>query len=505
MNTLDDSFSNDTRTTPDGECIYWTVDWLNLNRLWQESARAAGGADDDYVYAERQVATNDWESNELAFGPARLTYDLAARKVRTFRNLMWDTHVRLVKHGGVGARQIRRVDRVRGTREQSLAVSVNVEEHHLQFSAAQGGDLSLVWAGSAEYLFDDPVILPRIARYYDDRKKLKLSGLALPSAVALQELHIYLRMSLYRAMTLSAYSKPQSISPYILKPEDADRFTEDPAKIAEAVMHGRPFEIVDGQPPADQAWGLGLLAPVGCIEGRDGSYSAQKDEYSLNYHAIQNSNPASTSTSESVYAGINPLVYVLSAGRAAEALTLEPQFATGSLAFQGTAHGRLSFEQGGHYYTPPVHPTPLAQFNLQGDTLQPAALRSSLATPTVTDTVKATAQGQSALATFVAYFVPPTHFIRVARHPDGLQLKFLYFNRYHEEKEVSLANTRWHILAGNGSVSTQGVFEPVGRQPTPFTVVMAEDLANEDEWRWAVTVIPMPLWNEAAIEQLFEG
>jgi len=132
------------------------------------------------------------------------------------------------------------------------------------------------------------------------------------------------------------------------------------------------------------------------------------------------------------------------------------------------------------------------RFKQSGDTFIPAASRDSLVTPTATDVIKVSAGGESAYATFVIRWVQPTHFIRVAKQNSGLKLSLFYFNADQQEKAVPDSLTSWEVVAGNGTV-TSGVFKPAAQNPSPYSVVMGVDRSQEDEWRWGLTIIALPM------------
>ncbi|MBF8668951.1 hypothetical protein IR012_01155 [Pseudomonas putida] len=89
-------------------------------------------------------------------------------------------------------------------------------------------------------------------------------------------------------------------------------------------------------------------------------------------------------------------------------------------------------------------------------------------------------------------WVQPTHFIRVAKQNSGLKLSLFYFNADQEEKAVPDALTSWEVVAGNGTV-TSGVFKPAAQNPSPYSVVVGVDRSQEDEWRWGLTIIALPM------------
>lgn len=123
-----------------------------------------------------------------------------------------------------------------------------------------------------------------------------------------------------------------------------------------------------------------------------------------------------------------------------------------------------------------------------------AAYRTSIdGLPLAVDAVQAANASQRAAATFVTTFVKPTHFIRFSSASGNLQLNLCWMTRT-GEKQVPANMVKWHVLAGNGAVSAQGVFSPASRSPSAVTILMAEDLQDITEWRFGVIIVPLPLF-----------
>jgi len=109
------------------------------------------------------------------------------------------------------------------------------------------------------------------------------------------------------------------------------------------------------------------------------------------------------------------------------------------------------------------------------------------------DVVTAAGVGAQASALFVTTFLGPTNFIRFHAEGAALRLGCCYYNIDQEEVELQPQDVEWFILAGNGKVSAQGIFTPQSAAPSPLTILMARDRRVDWEWRFAVTIIPMPL------------
>lgn len=201
---------------------------------------------------------------------------------------------------------------------------------------------------------------------------------------------------------------------------------------------------------------------------------------------------------------LSPLAQIFRAGAAREKLAFrETAIANAQWTRSGDARGELNKEGQDWFYTPPKGPSPAAVYNNDGVTLIPAALRASLSVfPVMADRIVASNGSTSAITDLVTTMVSPTHFIRFTERLGGLVLSCHYFDR--EQKEVQLADkdVKWHRLTGNGSVSEKGVFTAHATAPSPTTIFMAEDLRNLTEWRYAVTIVPLPYMPASEVVKL---
>ncbi|MFJ4457455.1 hypothetical protein ACIP1G_26715 [Pseudomonas sp. NPDC089392] len=191
---------------------------------------------------------------------------------------------------------------------------------------------------------------------------------------------------------------------------------------------------------------------------------------------------------------LSPLAQILRAGAEREKLVFAGDaIANAQWTRSGDAGGDLHKDGQDWFYKPPKEPTPAAIYNNNGETYIPAAFRTSLAvSPAQADRIMASNGSDTATTELVTTLVPPTHFIRFTLQSGGLALSCHYFNRDQEEKKLADEDVKWHRLAGNGSVSEKGVFTPDATAPSATTIVMAEDLRDLTEWRYAVTIVPLP-------------
>jgi len=191
---------------------------------------------------------------------------------------------------------------------------------------------------------------------------------------------------------------------------------------------------------------------------------------------------------------LSPLAQILRAGGEREKLAFAgAAISNAQWTRSGDAGGDLHKDGQDWFYKPPKEPTPAAIYNNDGETLLPAALRASLGvSPAQVDRIMASNGSDMATTELVTTLVPPTHFIRFTLQSGGLALSCHYFHRDHGEMQLADKDVKWHRLAGNGSVSENGIFTPDATAPSATTIVMAEDLRDLSEWRYAVTIVPLP-------------
>ncbi|MNN60494.1 hypothetical protein D3C81_1756830 [compost metagenome] len=91
----------------------------------------------------------------------------------------------------------------------------------------------------------------------------------------------------------------------------------------------------------------------------------------------------------------------------------------------------------------------------------------------------------------------PTHFLRLGKVQGKLQLSLCFINKNDVEEVVDPADIEWTVLAGNGSVSQEGLYTP-GTDLRGCSAILAVESDNR-RWYWAVAVLP-PL----AVDQLVD-
>jgi len=81
-----------------------------------------------------------------------------------------------------------------------------------------------------------------------------------------------------------------------------------------------------------------------------------------------------------------------------------------------------------------------------------------------------------------------THYFRLSKVGEQLQLQLCFRNIKGEERVVDPDDIEWTILAGNGSISQEGIFRH-GDSLSGCTAVQAIDL-DDEVWYWAAIILP---------------
>lgn len=401
----------------------------------------------------------------------------------------------------LGAEQILRLTEINPGAVR-FSVKLPMHECYLRYRAQGQSVLSVEWTGGADYGFYDTkdstvetAATPEYIEYYNQRKKVDVAIMPRPESAKLQDLYIYMildenrltRHFIFQQRPIAYESLVSGVQqPIALAPAAADA-----ALFGYFPKENFP-EVGAGRAPVDSAFVGDLVTPPGSTE-LVGVVDAGGSLFGYRRVDKKSLKPAESAIPALTYK-ISPYSQVFHAGDAKERLGFVYLPMPGvKWSVTGDAGGTLVKEGNDHFYVPALKP-PGVVFSLPGETLIPAVTRASFPrVPARTDVLTAAGDGLCDPVSFVTTFVYPTHFIRFTLAGNALQLNCWYFNLDMEETAVPAEDVEWHILAGNGVVSAQGVFTPASTAPSGVTVVMALDTRNVVEWRFAVTIIPLPL------------
>ncbi|AQW67879.1 hypothetical protein B2J77_06395 [Pseudomonas parafulva] len=398
----------------------------------------------------------------------------------------------------LGAEQILRLTEINGPWVR-FSVTLPMRECYLRYQAQGQSMLSFEWTGGADYgSYDtndstvETAAPPEYIEYYDQRKKIDIAIMPRPESAKLQNLYIYMIPDENRRVRHFGFlERPIAYESLVSGVQQPIAPAADAALFGYFPKENFP-EVGAGRAPVDSAFISDLVTPPGSTElvgvmDAGGSLFGYRRVYKKSLKPAESATPAATYK-------ISPYSQVFHAGDAKERLGfVSLQMPGVNWSVTGDAGGTLVKEGNDHFYVPALKP-PGVVFSAPGETLIPAATRASFPrVPARTDVLTAAGDGMRESVSFVTTFVYPTHFIRFTLAGNALQLNCWYFNLDMEETAVPAEDVEWHILAGNGVVSAQGVFTPASTAPSGVTVVMALDTRNVVEWRFAVTIIPLPL------------
>ncbi|KHL76422.1 hypothetical protein PpSQ1_00070 [Pseudomonas putida] len=404
------------------------------------------------------------------------------------------------KLGNMGDEQILRLTEV-PLPAARLRVSVALDSSYLRYRAQDQSVLSLEWAGGASYAYYYPkdsrtptTVPPEYEDYYDRQKKIEIA--MMPRAVdsRLQDLYIYMVTSESLADRNFSFSQQSQTYQSLAAARTLQAPTPDVQTVLSAQFSQDNFpEVAAGKAPADNAWFSHLVTPPGsCVpDGGTKLPTGWQSNYKIGPKRPWN---PSTVASAGAVSKIDPQARIFPAGELKQQLAFVGDPVPGAAwNVSGEAGGSIVKVGSDHFYQPATKP-PGLMFSEPGETLIPAVLKSSYPLlPARADVVTAAGGGAEASALFVTTFIGPTNFIRFHAEGAALRLSCCYFNIDQEEVELQPKDVKWYILAGNGEVSAQGIFTPLSAAPSPVTILMAQDIRVDTEWRFAVTIIPMPL------------
>ncbi|MDZ5602165.1 hypothetical protein SJI00_05160 [Pseudomonas sp. RP23018S] len=407
----------------------------------------------------------------------------------------------------LGAEQIVRLNEVvlSSTR---LRINVRMDSSCLRYRAHEQSVLSIEWTGQASYAFYEPsdsrlpsTVPDEYIQHYNRRNKVEIAIMPRPVSARCQDLYIYMvTTETLRDRNFVFFQQPSAF-------ENVRRVMQKSSPAAYQTFLSALFpsfsfpEVAVGRAPADEAWFGHLVTPPGSVELDGGEETP--DGWTSRYKTVPKKPWAPFRNAQKKFDyKIAPYCQIFHAGAQKERLGFVADPVPGAVwSVTGNAGGALVKEGNDHFYLP-AKKRPDLIFRQPSETLIPAVTRASLReVPARADVVTAVGQGADACAWFVTTFAYPTHFIRFAAQDGVLQLKCCYFNIDSEEVGLQPQEVTWHVIAGNGAVS-DGVFTPASVAATPVTVVMAVDIRDLTEWRFAVSIIPLPLMSARDVVSL---
>ena len=411
----------------------------------------------------------------------------------------YDVDMLTKKLNNLGNEQILRLTKV-PLPEAKLRVSLRLDSSYLRYRSQHRSVLSLEWDGDASYAFYYPkdsstgtTVPEEYKAYYGQQKKIEIAVMPRPVDSRLQDLYIQMVTTESLRDRFFVFSQQRQTFESL-----AQQTLQTPTRKAQTVLSASFSqinfpEVAAGRGPADNAWFSHLVTPPGaCVPNGGMKLPTGWDSY---YSTGPETpwNPSTVSSAGATHT-IAPQARIIHAGASPEPLGFVGTAVPSAVwSVEGDAGGQIVEVGSDHFYKPAKKPSGLSD-RTPRETLIPAVLVSSYSLlPARADVVTATGGGTQASALFVTTFLYPTNFIRFHAKGNALRLSCCYFNVDSEETELKPEDVEWTILAGNGQVSAQGIFTPQSAAPSPVTILMARDISKLDEWRFAVTIIPMPV------------
>ncbi|WP_263225016.1 hypothetical protein [Pseudomonas alabamensis] len=478
-----------------GPSVVAFITVADLNRLWAERYASQGrnlGLSVP-VIAEREMAGNTWELSVVRLGYPNMQFDTSRHSLTVSRRLLTDLRVYLTESSGMSIRQAFRIEQSGADGDNVLQVTLELQDLHMEYHTAKSQGLYVHWSKPAVYVIEqDRLSASKFRQHFEPLKQMRLTTLSAPLALALHYVRIYYKD--YDATLL----RPAVQASFRYSRVDQE------ARPSQSIQSGAALlwfnidtfpRVLDGMPPLDRHWITSLFAPSGSMKWSAGDYPGGQYYLGGYTHVEPTSALAKTQLATPVCdLMLTPLVTFSDAGGGP--IEFESLSYVDEVRWRpegGRFYGMFRPHGSKCRYTPPVALKPAVRFNQAGDTLIPAAYRSSLSTPTITEVISAKAQDYEAYVSIVVRWVYPTHFIRVAKHTlSELKLSLCYLNRDQKEIAVPDSQISWHVVAGNGSVSS-GVFKTAESDPSAYSVVIGIDESRQDEWRWGMTIIALPM------------
>ncbi|WP_043203471.1 hypothetical protein [Pseudomonas putida] len=471
---------------------------------WWRFMQQRAGADEAMV-APEELVSGVWKTVITTYSHLGLRLSGISSRVHVVLGLPAFAEARTRKESSVGVKQIIRIQ-TQIPMNGELRIEPHRDNSHLFYNGGDPQDrwVKLRWSG-VEYLsfydYDTKSTRPvpaDLQKYYEQTKSVTLWRLSSEESAA-EALQLYGYFSSRSNVdTVTFYKRPQSLR----QAEQAQPIHETPVENAAFPMLGTA-PLLSGVSEGQARWIVDVVMPPGTFSlnewKRDGTRYVAK--YSANLlPSIDSAVPPAARAA--VRSAIFPQLAIVKIGAQKEPLQLVGELQNPSTwQVEGEAKGTID-RNGGVFYVPPTKFDPQAMFNENSETFIPAAYRTGIDLPVRVDRVTASGTQGSAQGVFLVTLVPPTHFIRFQEKNGQLYLTSCFIHRDGGERVLPPDDVKWHIVTGDGSVTDDGHFIPGSAGIDSITVVMAEDLRDQTEWRYALTIVPVPFFSASLAQRL---
>ncbi|CAG8865343.1 hypothetical protein PS627_01247 [Pseudomonas fluorescens] len=477
-----------------------------LNALWFGDYTDSLKGLEEVPFRQTLSQGRQWEEGLVQLAGVSVSYNEADGTIALNKRIVEDRRVITRQELGARGKVLTQLSRQTSALHKELRVEVGLAASYWRYSTADGGSLRLQWTSPPTFsMSDDDYLRSELEKHYTSVRNMVMTELPSPASTALHDIwvsheknqHLINFLVVDRPVTSAACSMRSPSAP-ASGTGDAERHV--------ILFSADMFPSVRLKlPPEDRDWVPRLFAPQATHHFDEGFYLAETEAYWAFYAPLMASRDASPTGAITSRPELNPLAKIVSAGDSVHELKVSGTSSGVAWTLAGEALGKLEVQLEQPVYRPPQALNPQARLSAESKTLQPAAYKVNAFAPVSTDIVRATVGQLSAEAIFVSQYLIQTHHFKVAKQGcTNVSFSLCYVNKNGEEEVVPAANVKWHILAGNGTLSEAGVFIPDPVSPTACTVVMAEEY-NELVWYWALTVIPSPLFDADAIVGFFEA
>lgn len=444
-----------------------------------------------------------WEWYVVQLGPTKLKYDLLYRTVEITRRVTKDTRIETRKDTGLGRPMIATL-KDSGPNGNTVAFTLDIDNSFLKLENNTKVDIRYYWSKAPTLAWSGPLEdKALIEKHYTSQNNVLLGHL--PMVRRRFDLWIYLDFVSDVALSWEGYMQPRSRAHEACMPELQHT---DINSVVITLMGAAFPSILTGKIPEDICAFPGIFLPPE-------SYRYSAKSAMLPDRLLTCFNPISKRLTQASAAPAPfqpvPLATILSSTAGPQKLNAVPASANPTWAITNVPAGTIKVINGAQHYLPPGPIAPTAVANPNCKTLVPAMLRDStrqITLPAVADVLEASSSAGKARATWVCEYFDQTHYFKATKEAGKLRFSLYYTSLTGSDIRIALDNITWHILAGNGTVDSQGFFSPANRAPTPYTVLLAVDqdrTEQKESWYWAMTIIPHPFTDVDAVIELLNG
>ncbi|MEN5217637.1 hypothetical protein ABE484_17390 [Pseudomonas pudica] len=488
--------------------IVYSLVWYGLlNDCWKAYHAKNEFVPGEALLLDRQTDAETWKVASAVFGQPLVKWSDGGLELH--KRLLSEREVVLKLEPGSREAWLREIRDVGYDGSQVLTIKASI----VSSLAYRGeGVVRLEWSAEPEFSFTgQDTLLLKLTRGYQAKKGIDLYSVGTPTNSQLRELIVSFQpFNQGTAMGIN-YNGTNLAVVEVQSPA----FGSLPDRAGTAAMDQIIFlfaqrafpEVSLGKAPYDEAWVPSLVFPPPHLKRKSGSYDESLEVYGTEYNSPKEAFLAAEGAQlQKTPLSLDPLVRLIANGTGKQEVILQPGPDSATWVLEGERLGRVEQEHDTRYYYPPGRLQPDVVLESDNKTDRPAAVISSVPEKFTVDVVKATQGGESAYSTFAMYYAPMTHYFKMSLEGGKLKLTLWYYSsKIRQEVQIEGADIKWAIAAGNGKVSSTGVFSPADSDPSPFTVVWAQDTTNDFLLYWAFTIIPIPLYSPAEAVALFQN